>query len=208
MTKLPIFAFELSNPKHENFGHITVCNRRFHPVNNSDEFYKALGYSSEIRAIGLLPDEFIWDRYNRQPAINSAKCLQPKIAEYLAVHSAKFKAEYGRGYVNMLGSCESDAMTDNDLCASCIKQPKHSEDINADLLEGDVIAIANIAASHVAEQKYCKTGLPQEKAQELARWAEGTDEMKALVRDYLKRGGNRNLALQLAAAMVMEPSSE
>ncbi|MCE5181260.1 MAG: hypothetical protein LLG15_05620 [Betaproteobacteria bacterium] len=126
LTKLPIFAYELSNSNHENFGHITVNNRRFHRVSNSDEFFRALGYSAEMRATGLLPDEFIWDRYVRRPAINAANCLQPKIMAYLAAHSEKFKTEYGREYENAMGTCASDAINNNHLCTNCIKRPPTS----------------------------------------------------------------------------------
>jgi len=122
--EMPNFSYGASNFNHENFGYITANKMPFHRLGNSDEFYRALGYSDDIMATGMLPDEFIWDRYIRGNATRTLSCLQSKIRDYLNIRSERFREEYGSQYANMIGKCISDKIDDSDLCLGCSCHPR------------------------------------------------------------------------------------
>lgn len=122
---IPHLRYHLSTPYSSLYGWITAGGEKVHRVANYDEFYRALGYTEEIRRTGLAPDEFLWERYTRDGAVKSEQCLQSQIATYLNMHSAKFKAELGREYDEMSGKCVQDCI-DNDeaLCVDCPMHPR------------------------------------------------------------------------------------
>lgn len=121
--KMPRFSYNFSSPSKNDFGCIVADDVVFHRVCDFDEFYRALGYTDDMRMTGsILPDEFIWDRYSRNNNAKSVRCLQSKIMAYLINHSERFREEFGGEYANMIGQCLSDRKDDRDLCFDC---PKH-----------------------------------------------------------------------------------
>lgn len=125
LRKIPKFDYHLSSPQHRNYGCIVAGDVVFHRVTNFDEFYRALGYDEDMRAEGMLPDEFIWEKYTRDNAPKARQCLQPKIIGYLYNRSERFKEEYGSEYANLVvGKCTSAKIDDSLLCLNCIMHPR------------------------------------------------------------------------------------
>lgn len=77
---------------------------RVHRVRDLREFYRALGYTEEIRRTGVMPDEFIWLEYIKDDCHESAARLQAKIIKYLSTHSATFRERYGDRYEGWLSA--------------------------------------------------------------------------------------------------------
>lgn len=121
--KIPDFNY-LSNHQHEHFRCIVYDGVVMHRISNFDEFFKALGYSEDINATGVLPDEFVWDRYFRDNAAKSRQCLQTLITSYLYNHSERFRDEFGSEYADMLGKCISDKIDGSDHCVNCPMHPR------------------------------------------------------------------------------------
>lgn len=124
LKEIPEFKYYLSNHRHMHFGSIVADEILFHHVDNFDEFYKALGYSDDLAVAGVVPDEFVWDRYCRGDASKSLKCLQVQITVYLYNHSEKFREQYGREYADMIGKCISDKIDDGHHCVNCPMHPR------------------------------------------------------------------------------------
>lgn len=122
---IPEFGYNLSSPSLPHYGCIFSGDDVYHQVSNFAEFYEALGYNPEMAKTPLLPDEFIWERYVRDGAVKSAKCLRVQIAVYLHKHSAKFNAKFGRAYDEMIGMCMTGDTDDgDDHCLNCPKHPR------------------------------------------------------------------------------------
>lgn len=123
LKKIPQFSYDLSC-KAKRTASIHVAHIEFDTIKNVADFLRELGYTDEIRGgSGILPEEFIWETYTRNGAIKSARCLQPKIIEYLFKHSDRFRKEYGHEYVSIIGRCVSEKNDDSELCVAC---PMHS----------------------------------------------------------------------------------
>ncbi|WP_173064624.1 hypothetical protein [Sulfurimicrobium lacus] len=122
--KMPQFSYNLSIPHRDDFRCIMANDAVFHRIRNNEDFYKALGYTDEMTAIGMLPDEFIWDKYTSDKASKTTRCLQPKISEYLFNHSEDFRKEYVGEYTKLIGNCDSDRRDDSELCVNCPMHPR------------------------------------------------------------------------------------
>jgi hypothetical protein len=79
-------------------GYIDTDGVMQHRIKNLDEFYSALGYTADINKTGLLPDEFIWEEYIKDGAVNTTAFLQNNIIKYLSKHSDSFIKKYGEKY--------------------------------------------------------------------------------------------------------------
>ncbi len=124
-SSLPHLQYHLSSPSSRDYGWIVAGNERVHRVGDQDEFYRALGYTDEDRHAGKLPDEYLWERYTRDGAVKSAKCLQVQIAAYLHKKSGKFKEQFGHAFDTIIGKCTSDDIDSNDaLCVDCPCHPR------------------------------------------------------------------------------------
>lgn len=122
--KIPYFSYNLSSPTKQDFGCIVADGIVFHQISDFDDFYRALGYTDDIRMTSsTLPDEFIWETFSRSGALKSVQCLQTQITVYLHNHSERFREEFGREYANMIGQCLSDKIDDSDLCVNCPMHP-------------------------------------------------------------------------------------
>jgi len=97
---------------------------KIHHIENTHEFYKALGYTDEIMESGLLPEEFIWYEYHKDNSEKSEACLQAKIIEYLLKHSEKFKKESANEVQHWFGSCVDKKFGKLTECIDCIMHPK------------------------------------------------------------------------------------
>jgi hypothetical protein len=110
----------LSSPHHNQYGYIMLGNEKVHHISDADEFYKALGYNDEVRKTGLMPEEYIWERYHRDESVKSEVCLQAKIIEYLNLHSPSFKNNYAIECEHMLESCKQKKANKSNECSGCI----------------------------------------------------------------------------------------
>ena len=99
-------------------------NEKVHHIRDADEFYKALGYTDEIRKTGLMPEEYIWEKYHKAKSDMSEVCLQIKIIEYLNKHSPSFKENYAVECEHWLSSCKEKWSTKFAKCTGCIKGNK------------------------------------------------------------------------------------
>lgn len=120
---IPLFTYDISY-KDNKSATILTHHTVYDSIKNTDEFLRALGYTDEIRARKLLPDEFVWDIYSRAGSAKTPQCLQSKITEYLINHSERFRKEYGVQYVHMMGKCILDQMDDSDICIDCPMHPR------------------------------------------------------------------------------------
>lgn len=119
---LPDLKFMAPRVINHGFGSIAIGDGSSHHINNMGEFYAALGFKDNGGG-GLLPEEFIWDRYTRDGASKSMRCLQIQIGNYLYTHSARFKELYGCAHEKMIGTCKSEHIDDRD--GHCLKCPMH-----------------------------------------------------------------------------------
>ena len=119
---IPDFKFMPPRVINNGFGSIAIGDGSFHHINNMGEFYAAVGVKDNGDG-GLLPEEFIWDRYKRDGASKSTWCLQIQIANYLYTHSARFKELYGCAHDKMIGTCQSQQLDARD--GHCLKCPMH-----------------------------------------------------------------------------------
>ena len=105
----PNFQFVFRCPHNSNSGYITMDEERNHIilVANVDEFYRALGYTDEIRQAGLMVEEFILNEYHKDNGNKDEICLQIKIIQYLKSHSTKFEVKFAdqceAAYLNCIG---------------------------------------------------------------------------------------------------------
>ena len=84
--RIPYFKYRSRDPASKHYGCIELEGEVIHKIEDMTEFHKAFGYSVDIAKAGILPDEFIWDRYIRDSARNCNSCFQLHIIEYLLKH--------------------------------------------------------------------------------------------------------------------------
>jgi len=125
LAPIPAFKYKLADGRQSHYGCILLEDQVFHCISDGDAFFAALGYTGEFRKSGLLLDEFLWERYQRQGAPKSAQCLQAQIAAYLHRHSAKFQKTFGRAYDETIGKCLSDRIDNGD--DHCLQCPRHPQ---------------------------------------------------------------------------------
>jgi hypothetical protein len=65
-----------------------------HRIEDIKEFYQALGYSEDIAKAGLLPDEYIWEKFIKDAETKCHQCFQLHIFKYLHQQSARFREIY------------------------------------------------------------------------------------------------------------------
>ncbi len=126
---IPLFSYNLAKPTHRSYGWIVKRDQLFHRISDPDAFYVALGYRATGEHSGMLPDEFVWERYSRAPNPKPANCFQTQLAVYLNTHSEKFRSLYGGAYAALVGKCAATYIADADADAQCLycpKQPRFS----------------------------------------------------------------------------------
>jgi len=97
MTK-PHFQYKQPSPASSHFGYITDGNENIYCISNKEEFYKALGYTDEMKMADILPEEFIYFVYRKDNSKVSESVLQDKMVQYLCSHSARFREKYADLY--------------------------------------------------------------------------------------------------------------
>lgn len=122
--KIPNFSYEISSQLRKHHKYILVDGVVIHEIDDVDEFYRALGYTDEMRIAGIEPEVFRWSQYTKDDAVKSPFCLQSLIIEYLNQHSEDFRKQYGRDYASWIGTCASENLRDTDDCKACTMHPK------------------------------------------------------------------------------------
>jgi hypothetical protein len=72
---------------------------------------------------GILPDEFIWEEYVKDCAVNFESCLQMHIIEYLNKHSTIFKEKYDNQYEGLLARHALEREARGVACFVCRMKP-------------------------------------------------------------------------------------
>ena len=119
----PNFQFSLSNHNDKNYKFITLGNDRIHRITNPDGLYEVLGYTSEIRHSGILPDEFIWAEYRQRSGAKSPTCLQAKIIDYLSEQLTSFTTDYALQLKEWSGCCQESGLMEKQACGNCLLHP-------------------------------------------------------------------------------------
>jgi len=125
--KIPHFTYHLLNRNDVYYRHIETNLVAIHCIENTFDFYKALGYTEELIKAELKQEGFSWTDYHSDNAVKANFCLQPKIIEYLNKHSEKFREKYGNQYASWAGSCTSDKISDSEYCTSCWLHPHNNK---------------------------------------------------------------------------------
>ena len=97
--EMPFFKYYLLHQGHMHFGCITAGDEVIHRIEDPFQFYKALGYTAKMKAIGIAPEEYVWEEYYVSNAPRTISCLQARIVGYLQKHSKLFRKKYGGAYV-------------------------------------------------------------------------------------------------------------
>ncbi len=80
---IPHFQYHLVSASSLHYGFITLGNDKIHRIAKHEDFYKALGYTPEIRQrTGLLAEEFVWDEYRKDGCKEKAAIFQARMIEY------------------------------------------------------------------------------------------------------------------------------
>jgi hypothetical protein len=134
--QIPYFKYRTKDPSNKHLGCIVLAGEVIHKIEDLNEFHKALGYTRDIAKAGMLPDEFIWDRYIRDAAKNCKICFQLHIIEYLLKHSASFRKKYeGQCEDWMAAHAEASSTCGGIVCPAC--KAKYSARSDACLQEQD-----------------------------------------------------------------------
>ncbi len=121
--ELPALQY-VTNIHSKNFRHILADGVPIYDVPNEVELYSALGYTKQINAEGVLPEEYVWRMYTADNAKHSKLCLQVKLFSYLYNKSDSFKSKYGNLYREVVGGCLSDKIDNHeDQCIECPLHP-------------------------------------------------------------------------------------
>jgi hypothetical protein len=113
---LPQLKVVLSSPNHKHFRHIMLGEESLCFIEDTDAFYRSLGYTKDI-AKSLLPEEFIWEEYVNK--LGYSICFQKHILDYLSAHSKKFIEMYGELYKKFVIEHESTLIARGTHCAGC-----------------------------------------------------------------------------------------
>jgi len=124
---IPYFQYTLGSPSSLKNGYITLGEEKIHRINDVEEFYEALGYTKEIKKLGLVPEEFFWEEYRRDGSRKNQTCFQVKIIEYLNRHSAANKEKYAVQFESWLANCMEKKSNNSAECQNCsVPQTKKS----------------------------------------------------------------------------------
>ena len=125
--QLPIFKIDnFSSHRHRHFQCVVANGDVFHRVFDTKAFYETFGYTKEISAMRISPDEYIWEIFTRAGAPRSRACLQRLIVHYLRAHSPEFKQLYGNVADGLLGQCGPDMISAASFCSACFMHPNAS----------------------------------------------------------------------------------
>lgn len=113
----------LSNPL---YGFIAAGGNKIHQITDVDLFYKALGYTDDVKKNGLMAEEFVWEEYRKDNSRLSPTCLQAKIIDYLLMNSPSFNI-HSEQYRNWIGGCFETPLQEQLKCANCLLHPSQTD---------------------------------------------------------------------------------
>ena len=117
--QIPYFKYRSRDAANKLSGCIEVDGEIIHKIDNVEEFHKSFGYTKEMAKAGKLPDEFIWETYVKNTAVNCAPCFQLHMIEYLLKYSAAFLEKYREQYDDWITTPTETRATNGDLCLAC-----------------------------------------------------------------------------------------
>jgi len=118
-TKIPHIKYRSKDPANLHFGIIEIEGEVIHRIDNLEEFYKTFGYTDELVKAGKLPDDFIWEAYVTNSAVNCAPCFQLHMIEYLIMHSTAFLKKYREQYDDWIATHAQARSANGKLCDLC-----------------------------------------------------------------------------------------
>jgi hypothetical protein len=122
-TKSPVpnFKYSSKDPANRHFGFIEIGEAEKFWIDSLENFYQAFGYSNDMRKLGILPNQFIWEEYLSDTAKNSL-CFQLHTIEYLIKYSAPFLKMYGEQCDDWIAALtEARSAEDGEECRDCIE---------------------------------------------------------------------------------------
>lgn len=117
--KIPYFNYHLANPQSMRFGCVEMDGKFIHKIKSIDEFYHEFGYTPDMMKAGVLPEEFIWDKYIQNATCNFVVCIQIRIIKYLIKHSEKYSEQCKSWLDDYLKETVAKAVA----CAECRMKP-------------------------------------------------------------------------------------
>jgi len=118
MNSKPLFKYNLSNFRAEDYRHIHSNKESIHYIDNEDDFYAEFGYTEKTKKLGFTPDEFIWSEYIKDGK-SRPKCLQIPIIKYLHKHSTEFRNRFGDKYQSWILAHEVKCEQARENCPNC-----------------------------------------------------------------------------------------
>lgn len=116
---MPHFKYRFLDLSRRHVPCIEAGGKVIHEIEHLREFYGMFGYTREVSASGLLPDEFIWSEYTGRTGGDFTPCIQIHIIEYLLKHSDAFRAEYGARCEKLLADHAASRAERGVACAAC-----------------------------------------------------------------------------------------
>ena len=107
-SSIPHFKHRAKDPANRHLGFIELDGFEKYWIDDLEDFYRAMGFHNDMRKLGVMPDEFVWDEYYKYPTANKSALYQFHILEYLMKHSSEFNVKYSSQYRNWLSSYEAE----------------------------------------------------------------------------------------------------
>ena len=119
LNNIPHFKYHKANSPSYHSLCIEVDGKVIHEIDNLDEFYKTFGYTQAERHAGVLPEEFIWEKYVKENGENYFACKQMHLIDYLKRCSWVFRNTYGNLCEHWVAFYANSMHTKSDKCAAC-----------------------------------------------------------------------------------------
>jgi hypothetical protein len=121
--KIPHFQFHTVKNSSSYASCIEMDGEVIHYISNPDEFFKEFGYTADMRMAGVLPEEFIWDEYVKDPVSKFITCRQIHMIRFLKKHSDTFIRKYGNQCENWLATYAKVTAASGVACFACRMRP-------------------------------------------------------------------------------------
>ena len=91
-----------------------------HKVEDLHEFQQALGFKADMAKNGILPDEYVWERFVKGSQARCSSCYQLHILKYLMKHSARFRNRFEEQKEEWIAALAmAGIVTGNIVCPVC-----------------------------------------------------------------------------------------
>jgi hypothetical protein len=124
--KIPNIKYHAKG-RSSQLGFIEIDGKCVHKIKDIDAFYKEFGYTAEMAMAGILPEEFIWQKYIKDNQTKYTHCLQIHLIEYLKKHSDAFRKQNGAQSDAWIAAHAKTGTTENEICFTCRMQPTCSK---------------------------------------------------------------------------------